>query len=112
MTVYKRVRIATNRRSVLYTIRHKPDDPRTIYFIQCETTGLIKIGLANDVRSRLSTMQGCCPTKLNLIAHFDGLRSQERELHLRFAEHKARGEWFKPAPDILEYIVGLNFHAA
>ena len=28
----------------------------------------------------------------------------ERELHARFADHRSHGEWFRPSPELLDYV--------
>lgn len=108
----KRNRVAVLRRPVLRSINQRPDDEVTLYFVQCETTKLIKIGLTTGLRTRLSTMRGCCPTVLTLLAHFEGTRSQEAELHRRFAAHRAHREWFYPDQEILSYIEQLSLKVA
>lgn len=86
----------------------QPDDPCSIYFIQCETTGLVKIGMAGDARSRFSSIQSGSPTILTLKASFEGRRADEAALHERFREHRDHGEWFKPVPDLLAYIADVR----
>lgn len=77
-----------------------------VYFIQAQC-GSIKIGRARNVRYRLDELQCANPHELNLLAvAVDGGR--EREYHRQFAEHRTRGEWFSPHPDILAEIDRLN----
>jgi len=40
---------------------------------------------------------------LNLIGFRVGTVEDEHELHIRFAAHRIRGEWFLPAQEILAY---------
>ena len=75
-----------------------------VYFIQCGTTGPVKIGMARDVRKRMATLQTACPFDLRLLAAIDGSADLERELHQRFAEHRLRGEWFLPVPELLAHV--------
>jgi hypothetical protein len=79
--------------------------PRTVYFIQPVGGGLIKIGIASNVASRLSGLQTGSPVELHVIAVIRGVeQSTEAELHLRFAAARRHGEWFEPTPELLAYI--------
>jgi hypothetical protein len=66
-----------------------------VYFVGCADVELVKIGRAKDVQKRLVTLQIGCPLELRLLAAFGGGISSERILHQRFAEDRARGEWFR-----------------
>lgn len=78
-----------------------------VYFIQ-SATGDIKIGMARDVAVRMKTLQTAHPVKLTLLASCLGGADQEREYHQRFAVHRLHGEWFSPAPEILDEIIRLT----
>lgn len=78
-----------------------------IYFIRSGDTGPIKIGLAKDVRRRLSGLQTGHPERLHLLHLFDGGAVEERALHSRFKEHRIKGEWFTATQEILSGDVGL-----
>jgi hypothetical protein len=78
------------------------------YFVQAGTDGLIKIGHARDIGSRMCELQTGCPNELTLLAVEPGGRDTERRLHARFLEYRIRGEWFSPNPEILEYVSSLN----
>lgn len=90
-----------------------PDDPRAevryVYFIEAVGVGLIKIGLANCVRKRLASLTPASPVPLRLMCKTptDRVGTLEKELHVRFAEHRAHGEWFRVAPDLTAYIDAL-----
>lgn len=78
-----------------------------IYFIQAKTLGFIKIGVAVDVHFRMRELATGCPDELELLGYMSGgktPRRYEKRLHDRFSEHHFRGEWFRPAPAILELI--------
>lgn len=85
---------------------HFTGSRRSIYFIQGEVTGLIKIGLAIDVRARLKDLQQGSPDRLSILGvmlcHQRG--ALERELHRRFDDCRAHGEWFEPRPALLAFI--------
>ena len=72
-----------------------------VYFIQLGQSGPIKIGVANDVDSRLMTLQTANPSKLTAIAKI-GCKSKtdaymlEKDLHRKFSHLRQKGEWFNP----------------
>jgi uncharacterized protein YozE (UPF0346 family) len=85
------------------------DDNGTIYFFECETTREIKIGITSGrVEKRMATVQTARGHKLSVLATIPGTTKFERALHERFAQHRLKGEWFRPHPDILEYIAQLQ----
>lgn len=75
----------------------------SIYFIRCKATGLVKIGLSGNPRSRLSKMQSDSPGELEVLGIEPGGLERERALHNRFADHRIRGEWFSPTAEILAH---------
>jgi len=77
-----------------------------IYFIQDTGSTLIKIGYTGDDASkRLRALQTGCPSGLQLLHIEDGEAADESRLHQTFAAFRERGEWFRPAPLILAYII-------
>jgi len=76
----------------------------SIYFIQAGKGGPIKVGNALDVRQRLNTLQVASPEKLTLLHSMSGTPELEKAYHKEWAEHRLRGEWFRPARDILLFI--------
>ena len=86
----------------------------TLYFIQAERLGLIKIGkTGNPVGNRLSSMQAESPDKLKLLFSVDYSADVdlEAELHNRFKELREHGEWFRPTADLMDYIACLSGEA-
>lgn len=79
-----------------------------VYFAQLGTGGPIKIGRAVNVEKRLRCMQTSVPEALRLLATSAGGPTEERALHRRFLGHRVRGEWFRPAPELLEFIASLE----
>ena len=77
------------------------------YFIRDEVTCLIKIGWAKSPIDRLKTLQTGSSNPLTLIHFIDSSVFDETELHQRFAHLRVRGEWFKPAQELLEFIERL-----
>lgn len=79
-----------------------------VYFVQAGTDGPVKIGTATDIQARVRGLQTGSPHRLNLLATSTGGRRLEKRLHRRFAAHRVLGEWFSPAPALLEYIASLR----
>jgi hypothetical protein len=80
-----------------------------IYFVQGELTRLVKIGKSSpgNIIHRLAQMRVGSPDKLVLLGTIQGDHSEETWLHLTFAKHRVRGEWFNPDPAMMEFIGGL-----
>ena len=75
---------------------HRKEGVLTLYFIESEKLGLIKIGkTGNPIKDRLSSMQSDSPDKLNLLfsVEYDSDLDFEGELHRRFAGSMEHGEW-------------------
>lgn len=68
-----------------------------IYFIQ--ETGLfrnrVKIGFTTNVKNRLVDLQIGSASPLRLIVVLPGDADVETVYHLKFAQYRLRGEWFK-----------------
>lgn len=74
-----------------------------IYFIQDALLN-IKIGFSETVDARVRTHQTSNSAKLTTLLVMDGGREMEGALHDRFAGYRVAGEWFKPGPEIIEFI--------
>lgn len=79
-----------------------------VYFIQAGDDGPIKIGKAKDVAVRLRALQTGSVVSLSLLHAIPPGGPTERAMHRRFERHRGRGEWFDPAPELLEFIAGLS----
>lgn len=84
-----------------------------IYFVACPGAGAVKIGhaekrsyLTDDASAfeRVSGLQVGCPLELKLLATCEGGKSEEAALHLRFAAHRIRGEWFQLTDELRTHI--------
>lgn len=75
-----------------------------VYFIESETTGLIKIGRSVNPSSRFNAIRTMSPDKLVLLGSVPETVCSEAELHKRFAKHRKHGEWFEASPEIRELI--------
>lgn len=77
-----------------------------IYFIQDQTANLIKIGYTGgDATDRMSALQTGSPIGLVLLLTIQGERPVETELHRRFASARAHGEWFRPVPELVAFML-------
>jgi len=74
-----------------------------VYFIQAPT-GHIKIGLAENPKRRLASLQTAWPSSLHLLRTEPGGSKEERDYHLRFAELRVGGEWFKCEGELAEFL--------
>jgi len=74
-----------------------------VYVIQA-ASGLVKIGVSHDPERRLSTLQTGHPDELRLLGFVSGGRPLEAHLHRMLKAHRVRGEWFRPAPRVVEVV--------
>lgn len=70
--------------------------PTWVYFLRREV--LIKIGYSNSPARRAQSLNA------ELLATMPGGPDDERELHQRFQELWAHGEWFRPAQELIASI--------
>jgi hypothetical protein len=66
----------------------------SIYVAEALGTGMIKIGKADDIPSRLKELQTGCPVGLRLLYSWQGGYREERAIHFRFQDARFHGEWF------------------
>lgn len=75
-----------------------------VYFVQSGEGGHIKIGTASDFPKRLQALQTGNPERLTVLGTLPGSLSEEADIHDQFSHLRARGEWFRPEPELLDYI--------
>lgn len=81
------------------------DQHSGVYFIRRSGDGAIKIGYSRDVARRIGALQTGCPDNLTLAGLMTGgTKADEWNLQQRFRALSIRGEWFKPTPELLEYV--------
>lgn len=81
----------------------------SVYYIRCGGAGgLIKIGTAVDPRKRLSQLQTGNGETLSLLAVEPGGLDIEGRRHRQFRAYRARGEWFRAEPALLEHIEAVK----
>ena len=86
--------------------------PQFVYVVRSEPSGNLKIGITADPKLRLSQMQVGAWETLALVLTIPGDPESEQSLHRRFRKHRIQGEWFRPSPEVLEWIeeVGTYGH--
>lgn len=80
-----------------------------IYFIQM--ANFVKIGVSNNVNSRLKTLQTANPIKLKLLGTIPGNHKTEKTLHEEFKSQKISlggSEWFCFDGKLKWAIISLN----
>jgi hypothetical protein len=77
-----------------------------VYFVTTEERSFIRIGnsYTGQEHMRRSHLQQGNPKPLLLLGAIKGLRKQEQDLHKRFAQYKAEGEWFTFSDEIKRYL--------
>lgn len=78
-----------------------------VYFLQVKDCDLnfIKIGFTQGlVRKRVQQLLGGSPFDLVWIGAFRGVPTDERDLHRRFKSAAIRCEWFRPVPELVDFI--------
>lgn len=87
--------------------RRKKDKDRYLYLIS--GGGLTKIGIADDVKKRVKTLNLASPVQLEVIASFfvPNAMTVEGELHTRFKDKRVRGEWFDLSQSDIDFILSL-----
>lgn len=73
-----------------------------VYFIANGDT--VKIGVAYNVRKRLTDLQISSPVRLRLIGLLRSDRFREGDVHARFQGLRIRGEWFWLKAEIIDFI--------
>lgn len=78
-----------------------------IYFVQDKAANHIKIGFtdAPDAGERLKALQTGSPAGLVLLLSIPGKKTDEADLHKRFADARTHGEWFRPVPELIQFII-------
>lgn len=80
-----------------------------IYFLQCCSSGNVKIGISADMDKRLRTLRNHNSTKLKLVAVIRGEENMEQHFHSMFAGDRiGTGEWFAPSPGLLQLIEEIS----
>jgi hypothetical protein len=74
-----------------------------VYFIQTRT-GPIKIGMSSKPKKRMANLLSSHHEDVELMGFVQAGRWFERELHNELAEHRLRGEWYRPCLPVMRRI--------
>ena len=85
----------------------RPARPWVTYVVRLGEDGPVKIGKAIDAAARVAKLQTGCPEKLHVIRVIG--KNVEADLHRRFEQFRKHGEWFEPAPELVEFIEKEQF---
>ena len=76
-------------------LRGSMERPTNLYVMQAIDGDPFKIGIAQNIQSRLAQLQAGNPKRLKVVCSVDGVDSTlERKLHARYAKYRLSGEWF------------------
>lgn len=75
-----------------------------IYFVLTADNTHLKIGWTKTIKARFRELQCGNHLELKLIGKRRGTIDEERRLHSQAANHRARGEWFRAAPEVLALV--------
>jgi hypothetical protein len=67
----------------------------------------VKIGYASTLKDRLNGLSTAHHGTLKVLAAMRGTVLEEREMHKRFAHLRIKGEWFKMARELRNFIKSL-----
>ena len=73
----------------------RPSPAGFVYLVRCHD--FVKIGIATDVKARLSCLQTGSPYILKLLAYRKSFNAaaEEAALHEQFKAYHINGEWFR-----------------
>lgn len=81
-----------------------------VYFLRAGD--FVKIGKATgSPDDRVAQLKTGCPFPIEVIATIPGGYEKERELHNRFADVRAHGEWFHATPRLMSFIASVGVAA-
>ena len=84
-------------------------ESESVYFLQAEGSGRIKIGTTKDPDHRIKVIRAGSPVHLRVLAVVRGGRQMEKMLHIAFAPFRCgRTEWFEPDAALLSYVRELR----
>ncbi len=82
--------------------------PIRLYIMRATPSGNLKIGITRHVDKRLQHIRSANYEAIELIKSVPATPQRERAVHAAFAGHRIRGEWFRPTPEILEWVKRLG----
>ena len=105
----KDARVITPGKRTINLDKQTAQPPAYVYFVCNPDSNAIKIGIAKNVRRRLTSLQTSSPAELELLGTIKArdeiaARKLEQSLHNKFDRERIRGEWFIAEPRLLQYI--------
>lgn len=92
---------------VLARVEARSDRIPKIYFIRAGQ--FIKIGFTTKMPwARMAELQVGNPEEMTMLFFLPGTIEQEKDFHRKFYQLRARGEWFRLAPELVEFIESLK----
>lgn len=79
--------------------------PFYVYFMRDKKDGTIKIGFSADPDHRKESLSREWKVRLEVLGMVAGGRSEEKRIHTLFSRHQAKGEWFFPHQEIMDFIL-------
>jgi len=80
-----------------------------VYFVEATNSHAIKIGMTRtSLLDRLDALRTANHEPLRMVGWMVAEPMTEALLHRRFRANRLRGEWFSPAPDLLDYIASVR----
>jgi len=79
-----------------------------VYFIIENGGEFIKIGMSDNPKQRLDTLQRSNPRKLRLVTAICGDYGLETIIHRRFKHIRVEREWFKATDELKSFIQDLH----
>lgn len=78
-----------------------------IYVMECQ--GFYKVGITENVRHRVSTVQTASPFPVTLVASWRSAdaKREEKRIHSLLHRYHERGEWFKLPPALVAELLKL-----
>lgn len=67
---------------------------KVVYVVGDGHSGIVKIGITENLNSRLKTLQSGSPHELRVLCTFRSGIELEAHLHKRFEKRRLQGEWF------------------
>lgn len=101
-------RVITRRLSDDVVMPHQRKQAAARVYLIAAVSGQIKIGIAQNVESRLRGLQNAHGDPLTVLVTFDGGRELEQKLHKVLAAYRLKGEWFQRGPWVDALIASAN----
>lgn len=85
-------------------IEYKPKEKPKLYLYFIRSGGLIKIGITQNIQSRMSAIKVSSAHPVELLKLISGGRMLEAELHDKFHHLRVHGEWFLETSELIKFI--------